>query len=34
MNKNKDIYTVEKIKKYGETILNNVIKEIKIYINK
>ena len=31
MNNNKDIHVVEKIKKYGETILNNVIEEIKIY---
>ena len=34
IDKNRDIYIAEKIKKYGETILNNVIEEIKIYINK
>ena len=32
MSNNKDIHFVEKIKKYGEAILNNVIEEIKIYI--
>ena len=32
MSYNKDIHIVEKIKKYGEAILNNVIEEIKIYI--
>ena len=33
LGKNTNDNVAEKIKKYGETILNNVIKEIKIYIN-
>ena len=34
INNNKNVNISQKIKEYGETILNNVIKEIKIYINK
>ena len=34
INKDKDVNIAQKIKEYGETILNNVIKEIKIYIKK
>tara|TARA_B100000959_G_scaffold36150_1_gene34759 strand:+ start:1033 stop:2304 length:1272 start_codon:yes stop_codon:yes gene_type:complete len=33
-NNDEDVNISKKIKEYGETILNNVIKEIKIYINK